>query len=110
MRHADETVRGSSIDNLALEVQEQADELFPHRTDDSMFKKLFSEIGEMAESPNEDEWADVAIMLLDFGARKMFCMERAIRRKMLINQHRIWTTVNGVHRHVSAQNIDGEDT
>lgn len=100
MRHNDDVVRGTSIDNLAMEVQEQADELFPKRTDDSMFKKLFSEIGEMAENPSEDEWADVAIMLLDFGGRKMFNMERAIRRKMIINQGRKWVEVNGVNRHV----------
>jgi hypothetical protein len=89
------------VDTLALEVQEQADHLFPQRTDDSMFKKLFSEIGELVESPNEDEWADVMIMLLDFGSRKLFNMELAIRRKMLINQNRTWEIVNGVARHKS---------
>lgn len=99
MRHADTVVRGTSVDTLALEVQEQADELFPKRTDDSMFKKLFSEIGELVESPNEDEWADVMIMLLDFGSRKLFNMELAIRRKMLINQSRTWEMKNGVAKH-----------
>lgn len=102
-----------SLDYLALEVQEQANQLFPHRTDDSMFKKLFSEIGELAENPSEDEWADVAIMLLDFGARKRFDMEGAIRRKMAINQNRKWITINGVSRHIPCapgpiQMLDGE--
>lgn len=101
MRHADTIVRGTSVDTLALEVQEQADQLFPKRTDDSMFKKLFSEIGELVESPNEDEWADVMIMLLDFGSRKLFNMELAIRRKMLINQGRTWEIKNGVAKHKS---------
>lgn len=94
-------MRGTSVDTLALEVQEQADQLFPKRTDDSMFKKLFSEIGELVESPNEDEWADVMIMLLDFGSRKLFNMELAIRRKMLINQGRTWEIKNGVAKHKS---------
>lgn len=101
LRHPDLVVRGTSIDTLALEVQEQADKLFPWRTDDSMFKKLFSEIGELVENPNEDEWADVMIMLLDFGARKMFNMELAMRRKMLINDGREWEMINGVAKHKS---------
>lgn len=89
-----------SIDNLALEVQTQADRLFPKRTDDSMFKKLFTEIGELVESGTEDEYADVMIMLLDFGSRKMWGIENAIRRKMAINDQREWTETNGVFRHV----------
>jgi hypothetical protein len=104
MRHRDAIVRGSSVDNLALEIEEQADELFPRRTDDSMFKKLFSEIGELVENPCEDEWADVMIMLLDFGSRKKFGLELAIRRKMLVNQEkRTWVEVNGVYKHKDSQ-------
>lgn len=90
-----------SIDNLALEVQTQADKLFPHRTDDSMYKKLFIEIGELVEKGTEDEYADVMIMLLDFGSRKMFHIEKAVREKMEINSKRTWmTTDTGVFRHV----------
>lgn len=94
--------KGTSIDNLAMEVQEQADRLFPDRTDDSMYKKLFSEIGELVESGTADEWADVMIMLLDFGGRKGWSLESAIRMKMLINERRVWAkTQSGVMRHVS---------
>jgi hypothetical protein len=100
MRHNDVLPRGASIDNLAMEVQEQADELFPNRTDDSMFKKLFSEVGELAEDDTEDEWADVAIMLLDYGSRKGWALESAIRKKMMVNQARKWAVKNGVARHV----------
>lgn len=100
MHHEDTVVRGASIDNMAMEVMEQADELFPKRTDDSMFKKLFSEVGELVEEGTEDEWADVMIMLLDYGARKQWALEKAIRNKMMVNQKRQWTFKNGVARHV----------
>lgn len=90
-----------SIDNLALEVQSQADRLFPNRTDSSMFMKLFTEIGELVESGDEDEYADVMIMLLDYGSRKFFNIERAIRRKMVVNDTREWEVNElGVFRHV----------
>lgn len=100
MRHNDTIPRGASVDNLAMEVMEQADELFPKRTDDSMFKKLFSEVGELVEEGTEEEWADVMIMLLDFGARKQWALEKAIRNKMMVNQGREWEFKNGVARHV----------
>ena len=90
-----------SIDNLALEVETQADQLFPNRTDASMYLKLFTEIGELVEDGSEEEFADVMIMLLDFGSRKMFHIEAAIRKKMEINAARKWKeTSSGVFRHV----------
>lgn len=90
-----------SIDNFALIVQSHADVLFPNRTDDSMFKKMFSEFGELVESGTEEEYADVMIMLLDYGSRKMFRIEYAIRAKMAINEKRKWTTTQtGVYKHV----------
>ena len=89
------------IDNLAYEVQTQADDLFPDRTDQSMFMKLFSELGELIESGTEEEYADVMIMLLDYGSRKMFHIEPAIRRKMEINGQRKWVVNElGVFQHV----------
>jgi hypothetical protein len=66
-----------------------------------MFKKLFSEIGELVESGTEDEWADVMIMLLDFGSRKKWALESAIRKKMMVNQNRKWSFKDGVARHVN---------
>lgn len=89
------------IDNLAYEVQTQADRLFPDRTDQSMFMKLFSELGELIESGTEEEYADVMIMFLDYGSRKMFHIEPAIRRKMEINARRKWAINElGVFQHV----------
>lgn len=90
-----------SIDNFAYEVQCHADKLFPNRTDDSMFKKMFSEFGELVESGTEEEYADVMIMLLDYGSRKFFRIEQSIRAKMAINEKRKWeVTDTGVFRHV----------
>lgn len=91
----------SCIDNLALEVQTSADKLFPDRTDSSMFLKLFSELGELIESGDVDEFADVMIMLLDYGSRKGFPIQMAVRRKMAINMDRKWAKNKlGVMRHV----------
>jgi hypothetical protein len=94
-----------SIDNFALEVQSQADKMFPNRTDTSMFLKMFSELGEMIDAKTreeqEAEYADVMIMLLDFGSRKMFHIEAAIRRKQAINAARKWQVNElGVMSHV----------
>lgn len=94
-------VRGSSIDNLALQIQQQADHLFPDRTDTSMWLKMWTEMGEFAKDRTADEMADVLIMLLDFASRKMWDIEGAIRRKMLINQNREWEQKDGVWQHKS---------
>ncbi len=89
-----------SIDNFAYEVQQHADKLFPNRTPTSMFLKLFSEVGELVESQTEEEYADVMIMLLDYGSKQMFDIEGAIRKKMAINDKRVWITNDlGVNRH-----------
>jgi len=92
-------VRGSNIDDLALEIQNQADGLFPDRTDDQMWLKLWTEMGEFAKDRTEDELADVLIMILDFAARKLWPIEKAVRRKMATNQLRQWEKVNGVYQH-----------
>lgn len=90
-----------SIDNFAYEVQCHADKLFPNRTPSSMFMKLFSEIGELVEAQSEEEYADVMIMLLDYGSKQMFDIEGAVRRKMAINDQRKWVISDlGVASHV----------
>lgn len=93
------------INNLAGAIQEQADTLFPQRTDTSMFLKMYSELGELASAntPAEraGELADVLIMVLDYGSRHGIDMELAILRKMAINQNRKWVTnALGVNQHV----------
>ena len=80
-----ETVTGASIDNLALEIETQADVLFPDRTDDQMWLKIWTEMGEFAKSRSSDELADVFIMILDYASRKHWSIEVSIRIKMYIN-------------------------
>lgn len=93
-----------SIDNFAYIVQQHADKLFPNRTPASMFMKLFSEIGELVEAQTEEEFADVMIMLLDYGSKRMFDIEGAVRKKMAINEAREWKINElGVARHVNQE-------
>lgn len=80
------------ISDLARKVSEQADRLFPKRTDSSMFLKMFSEIGEMVDNPDDPmEVADVFIMLLDYAHRKNINIQQAVEYKMAINDNRQWT-------------------
>lgn len=92
----------TTIDQLAEEVWAWADMAFPHRTDQSMFLKLYSEIGELTESPDDSsEFADVMILLLDFAVRKGIDVEAAIKKKLNINRARKWAVNElGVMRHV----------
>jgi hypothetical protein len=94
-------LKGCSIDNLAMDIENQANVLFPNRTDATMFMKLFSEVGELAENLTAGELADVLIMLLDFGSRKGWAIELAIREKMAVNACRKWQSNSlGVFKHV----------
>lgn len=91
-----------TIDDLASEVRTQADRLFPNRTDQSMFLKIYSEIAELIDSDGDaGEYADMLILLLDYGHRKGICAENAIRFKMGINENRVWVKTSlGVMKHV----------
>lgn len=90
-----------SVNDLADSVERQADDLFPDRTDATMFLKLFGEIGELVTDRTEEEYADVMIMLLDFGARKGFNIEGAVLNKMRVNDKRKWNYgPDGVAQHV----------
>lgn len=95
-----------NIDRLAEEIKEWADTAFPNRTDQSMYLKMYSEMGEMIEAftPEEvaDEVADVLIMLLDFGKRKGINIEEAVFRKLEINRLRQWgVTHSGTYHHTN---------
>lgn len=90
-----------TIDELADAVREQADRLFPHRTDTSMYLKMFKELGEMIEEGDPDEVADILIMVLDFAKRKQINIQSVIVNKMRINDNRKWVVNElGVMRHV----------
>lgn len=93
-----------TIDSLAYQIKEQADRLFPQRTDQSMFLKLYGEIAEMIDATDESlagEVADVLIMVLDYAKVKGVNVEQAIRQKMAINDARTWKQNNlGAFQHV----------
>lgn len=93
------------IDTLASQIEQQANCLFPNRTDTSMFLKIYHETSELidANTPAKkaDELADLLIMLLDYGSRQGIQIEQAILKKMAINDARKWTTnEHGVNQHV----------
>lgn len=93
------------INTLAGEIEAQADRLFPKRDDNSMFRKILSELGELASAntpaQRSDEIADVLLLVLDYGSRHGIDLELAIRRKMGINENRKWiTNEHGVSQHV----------
>lgn len=90
-----------TIDELADAIREQADRLFPDRTDSSMYLKLFKEVGELIEGGDPDEVADVLILVLDFAKRKNIDIQSTIVNKMQINDRRQWVVNElGVMRHV----------
>lgn len=93
------------IDRLASLIKQQADQLFPDRTPQSMFLKMYSELGELAAADSNDkrsdEMADVLIMLLDYAACHNISLSLAIKRKMAVNQNRTWAKSKlGVMQHV----------
>lgn len=92
----------SNINVLALDVMTQADQLFPNRTDASMFLKIYGETAEVIGSNGSaDEVADIFIMWLDYAARKGIDIETAVRLKMGINSKRTWLMNEvGVFQHI----------
>jgi NTP pyrophosphatase (non-canonical NTP hydrolase) len=97
--------RAMRIDFLAREIEYQADRLFPKRTDTAMFLKIYHETAELidADTPvkRSDEFADLMILLLDYGSRHGIEIEQAIKTKMAINENRKWKTNEmGVNQHV----------
>lgn len=93
------------IDTLSNMIEHQADRLFPNRTDTAMFLKIYHETAELidADTPakRSDEFADLMILLLDYGSRHGISIEIAITKKMAINDARKWKTNElGVNQHV----------
>jgi len=81
----------ANIDVLAEEVTKWADQAFPHRTDASMFLKMYEEIGEVIRSGGDRlEVADLFILILDYAKRKNVILRDAIGEKLEINRNRDW--------------------
>ena len=82
-----------------------ANHVFPNRTAQSGFLKLYEELGEVLASPyNKDEWADVFILILDIMATyhiDMDGIQKAIDEKMMVNINRKWDKNEiGVMKHI----------
>jgi hypothetical protein len=92
----------TSVGLLTEEVFSWAEAAFPDRTDQSMFLKMYSEIGEMIDSDGDRlEVADVFILLLDYVHRKRIDLTGSVRMKLKINKSREWVIdANGVMSHV----------
>lgn len=92
----------SDIDTLADQVKAVADRLFPGRTDQSTYLKLYEEIAEViASNGDHDELADLFILLLDQAKRKNMDIEASIRAKLTILETRVWKmTPQGTFHHV----------
>lgn len=68
-----------------------ADGVYPERTPSSAFMKLFSELGELIDNPNDPlEYADIFIIMLDLANMHGVDIEKAIIDKININQRRSW--------------------
>lgn len=68
-----------------------ANALFPNRTDQTMFLKLYEEVGEIVRKPSDGaEVADVLIMLLDHCQRHGIRPGFEIIKKLRINLSRDW--------------------
>jgi len=83
--------------------KEVADHLFPDRTDQAMFLKLYGEVAEIVASPgNAGEVADVIIMMLDHASRHGVNAAHAVLMKLATNLERTWRIdpATGVAQHV----------
>lgn len=82
------------INHLAIDIHGWANEVFPDRTPQSMFLKLYHEISEMIDETGkpevEGEIADVLIMILDFAKQQGVNPSVAVQQKMRINRARQW--------------------
>ena len=66
-----------------------------------MFLKMYSELGEMTERPDDPmEVADAFILLLDYAHRKGIDIRQVVQYKMAVNENRQWKVNElGVMRH-----------
>jgi NTP pyrophosphatase (non-canonical NTP hydrolase) len=91
---------------LQADIHQWANEVFPDRTVASAMLKLYKELSEVIENPNDaTEYADVAIILLDLAEMHGVDLEVAVIKKMAINRNRKWKVnpITGVMSHIRGQ-------
>lgn len=99
-----------SIDLIADSIKEWADQVFPDRTDSSMFLKTFGEINELIDAGDDaekvgEEVADLIILLVDYAKRKgVKDITGAVLAKMRVNRRRTWkVSTMGVMQHAEKE-------
>jgi FAD/FMN-containing dehydrogenase len=98
--------RGNDFAFIQKINHEVADHLFPHRTDQTMFLKLYEEVSEIVRNPGSaDEIADVIIMLLDHASRHNVNAAHAVLLKLSTNLNRAWEIdpITGVAHHIKPE-------
>jgi len=79
------------IDKLTWEIVQWANSVFPNRSPESAFLKLYEELGELVRDPSKPlEWADVGIIILDLMHMHHINMAEVVRAKLAINKKRAW--------------------
>lgn len=93
-----------NINNLQKDISSWADGIIPNRTaKQAMIKLVMEEIPELLKNPtNADEFADVAILVLDIANLQGINLEEAISKKMELNKKREWKVdkETGIMSHV----------
>jgi len=98
--------RGNDLAYIQQINKEVADALFPNRTDNTMFLKMYEEVSEIVDNPgSEEEIADVLIMLMDHASRHGINVGHAVMMKLCKNMERKWEIdpKTGVAHHVKKE-------
>ncbi len=100
-------IQKAAFSLLQCEVNLQADRLFPARIPSSAWLKLYEELGEVIKKPHDaGEWGDVFILLLDLSKMHGIEIVSAVRDKMEVLEHRVWTTTaTGTYQHVPGEHV-----
>jgi hypothetical protein len=95
-------VKDASVEKLQSFVFNQANLLFPDRTPNKAFMKLYEEMGEVIKDPTDPlEWADVFILMLDLSHMFKVDIAQAVLEKVRILHTREWyETPTGTMQHV----------
>lgn len=82
---------GEQVQDLQNEIAAWADSVYPHRTNDSILRKLDEEVKELhADLLDPHEYADLIILILDLGRMNGINIGKAVREKIEINNKRQW--------------------
>lgn len=82
---------GNQIQDLQSEIAVWADSVYPHRTNESILRKLDEEVAELhSDLLDPLEYADLIILILDLGRMNGIDIGQAVREKIEINNKRQW--------------------